>query len=160
MRYLIRISFVLCLSMLFIGAGPNEVKFTEGIQPGNLAPETHMQGIDLKGDGYVLLQFWAAYDPQSRVKNIQMSRVISQIQKENLRMISVSLDENPTIFQGVIKTDRLDEATQFNEPNGKKSEVFKNYRLKAGFTNWLIDSKGMIVAKNLDPQQVLEKISL
>ncbi|GHT77351.1 hypothetical protein AGMMS50262_18120 [Bacteroidia bacterium] len=158
MRYLIRISLVLCVSFLFIGAGTKEIKLTEGIQPGNLAPEIHLQGVDLKGEGYVLLQFWAAYDPQSRVENIQMSRTISQAQKENLRMISISLDENPAVFQGVVKTDPLNVTTQFNEPDGKKSAVFKNYHLKAGFTNWLIDSNGMIISKNLTPQEVIEKV--
>lgn len=160
MRYLIRISLVLALVLLYMGAGTKETQLTEGIQPGNLAPEINLQGVTIQGQGYVLVQFWAAYHPQSRLENTRMYQVISRSKAENIRMISISLDENPAVFQGVIKTDRLDETTQWNEPDGKNSAIFKKYRLKAGFRNWLIDSKGVIVAKNLSPTDVLKRVSL
>ncbi|MDR0866169.1 MAG: thioredoxin family protein [Candidatus Symbiothrix sp.] len=160
MRYFIRISFPLLIAFLLIGAGAKETKLTEGIQPGNLAPEIKLQGVNLNGNGYVLVQFWAAYDPQSRVENTRMHNVISQLRTKNVQLVSISLDENSSVFQGVIKTDHLDEATQFNEPGGKNSEIFKQYRLKAGFNNWLIDSNGVIVAKNVSPAEILDRASL
>ena len=160
MRYLKWISLALAIAVLFLGAGSRETKLTEGIQPGNLAPEIHWQGIDLKGDGYVLLQFWAAYDPQSRFENTRMYHVISRSGIAGLRMISISFDESTAVFQGIIKTDHLDEATQWNEERGTRSALFKAYRLKAGFGNYLLDSKGVIVAKNVSPMEALERISL
>jgi hypothetical protein len=160
MRYFIRISLSLIIAFLLIGAGAKETKLTEGIQPGNLAPEIKLQGVNLSRNGYVLVQFWAAYDPQSRVENTQMHNVISQSKTENVQLISISLDENSSVVQGVIKTDHLEEATQFNEPKGKNSEIFKQYRLKAGFNNWLIDSNGVIVAKNVSPAEILDWVSL
>ncbi|MDR2805165.1 MAG: thioredoxin family protein [Dysgonamonadaceae bacterium] len=159
MRYLTRISLVLAIALLYVGAGTKETKLTEGIQPGNLAPEINCQGIYLKGNGYVLVQFWAAYDPQSRLENTRMYNVISRSGIANLRMVSISFDENPSVFQGVIKTDHLNEASQWNEVNGTHSALFKNYRLKAGFGNYLLDSNGMIAAKNLSPSEVLEKVA-
>jgi len=156
-----RFSLALAIVFLYLGAGTKETKLTEGIQPGNLAPEINLQGIDLNGNGYVLVQFWAAYDPQSRLKNVQMYNVISRSEIAGLRMVSVSFDENPAVFQGIIKTDHLDDATQWNEPNGIRSALFKAYRLKAGgFGNWLLDSNGVIVARNVSPTEVLERISL
>jgi hypothetical protein len=89
-----------------------------------------------------------------------MHNVIAESKTENLRLISISLDENPSVFQGVIKKDRLDETTQFNEPQGKNSELFKQYQLKKGFHNWLIDSNGVIVDKNISPTEILGKISV
>ena len=160
MRYLIRISLILGVFFFLGGAGTKEVKLTEGIQPGNLAPEINLQGVNFDGNEYVLVQFWAAYDPQSRVENSQMYNAISQSKVNNLRMISISFDENQAVFEGVVKADRLDEASQFNEPLGQKSPIFKTYRLKAGFNNCLIDSKGVIVAKNLSPTEVFKLVSL
>ncbi|GHV59723.1 hypothetical protein FACS1894182_14240 [Bacteroidia bacterium] len=155
-----RISLVLAIAFLYIGAGTKETKLTEGIQPGNLAPAINLQGVDLKGNGYVLVQFWAAYDPQSRLENTRMYHVISRSGIENLRMVSISFDEKPSVFQGIIKTDHLDEVSQWNEANGKRSKLFKTYRLKAGFGNCLLDSNGVIVAKNLSPTEALERVSL
>jgi hypothetical protein len=154
-----RISLVLT-AFLYIGAGTKETKLTEGIQPGNLAPEIHLQGVKLKGDGYVLVQFWAAYDPQSRLENTRMYRVISRSDNNPLRMVAISLDEHPAIFQGIIKADHLDEASQWNEVRGMHSAIFKDYRLKNGFGNYLLDSNGVIVAKNLSPTEVLERVAL
>jgi hypothetical protein len=115
MRYFIRISVILSIAFLYIGAGTKEIKLTEGIQPGNLAPEVILQDVELRGMGYVLVQFWAAYDPQSRLENTMMHNVIFKSKIENLQLVSISLDENPAVFQGVIKTDHLNETTQFNE---------------------------------------------
>ncbi|KAA6301375.1 MAG: hypothetical protein EZS26_002464 [Candidatus Ordinivivax streblomastigis] len=159
MRYFIRLCFGLACALLYLGAGTKEIKLTEGIQPGNLAPEIHLQGVAMRANGYVLVQFWGAYNPQSRVLNTQMHNAISQSKAENLQLVSISLDENPAVFKGVIKADHLDESTQWNETEGKHSEVFKKYRLKSGCSNWLIDSKGMIVARNLRPSEVIELIA-
>lgn len=160
MRFLYRILLLLIVPLCFAGAGKKELQLTEGIQPGNLAPEINLQGIDLLSIDYVVVQFWAAYDPQSRADNIRMHNVISRSGRKNIRLVSVSLDETEAIFKGVVKADHLDESTQFYEPKGKNAEVFKKYRLRNGFANWMIDSKGMIVAKNLSPEEVLNLTNL
>jgi hypothetical protein len=101
-----------------------------------------------------LLQFWAAYDAGSRVINTRMHNVISRLETENIQLISVSMDEDEAVFEGTIQADGLNPATQFNEPAGKNSGVYKAYRLKSGFNNWLIDSNGVIVAKNVNPAEI------
>jgi hypothetical protein len=146
-----RIFLASAIVLLYMGAGIGEAKLTEGIHPGNLAPEIKLQGVDIKGNGYVLVQFWAAYDPQSRLENVRMHNAISRSGIENLRMVSISFDENQAIVQGIIKSDRLDEAHHRNEANGTRSPLFKSYRLKTGFGNYLVDAKGVIVAKNIGP---------
>jgi hypothetical protein len=139
MRYLTRFSLVLFVPFLFLEYGAEEIKFTEGIQPGCLAPGINLQGVDLKGDGYVLLHFWAAYDPQSRLRNTLLHNAVVSGKTVGLRLISVSLDEKKSVFDGVVRADHLDESTQFHEPGGQASAVFKAYRLKNGFGTWLID---------------------
>jgi hypothetical protein len=137
-----------------MGLTTKEIKLTEGIQPGNLAPEFNRQDVKLSGKNYVLLQFWAAYDANSRVINTRMHNVISRLETDEIQLISVSMDENEAVFEGIIKADDLNPATQFNEPTGRKSGVYKAYRLKSGFNNWLIDSNGVIVAKNVNPTEI------
>ena len=156
MRYLLRFSLVAVFALLCVGAGTPENQLTEGIQTGNLAPEFAWQGFEMGENDYVLLQFWAAYDPQSRVVNTQMHNAIAQLETGKIRLISVSMDEEPAVFKGVVKTEHLDESTQWNEPKGKKSELFKKFRLKNGFGNWLINGEGMIVARNICPSDIRE----
>jgi hypothetical protein len=137
-----------------MGLRTEEVRLTEGIQPGNLAPGINRQDIHLKGKKFVLLQFWAAYDARSRMLNVQMHNVISQLGTDDIRLVSVSLDENEAVFEGIIKVDHLNPATQFNDPQGRNSEIFKAWRLQSGFNNWLINSEGVIVAKNVNPKEI------
>jgi len=142
------------------GSRTKEIRLTEGIQPGNLAPEIQWQDIDLKGKKFVLLQFWAAYDAQSRMVNVQMYNAISQSKTKDVRLISISLDESKAVFEGIVKADHLDPATQFNDFRGKNSKIFNDYHLDSGFTNWLINQDGIIVAKNVKPKEISSYIEL
>jgi hypothetical protein len=157
MRYLRSIFFLIAVCLLLTGSSEKEIKLTEGIQPGNLAPGINWQGIHLKGGKFVLLQFWAAYDAHSRMVNVQMNNVISGLKTDDIRLISISLDESEAVFEGIVKAEHLNTATQFNDPKGKSSGVFKNYRLESGFTNWLIGPEGVIVAKNVNPKEIIKR---
>ena len=148
------IFFLVLVCLLMTGSRTKEIKFTEGIQPGNLAPGINLQGINLKGNKFILLQFWAAYDAHSRMVNAQMYNAISHLKTDDIRMVSISLDENEAVFEGIVKVEHLNPATQFNDPRGKDSDIFKNYRLSSGFNNWLINSEGVVVAKNVNPRDI------
>jgi hypothetical protein len=43
---------------------------------------------------------------------------------------------------------------QFHETKGKNSKLYRMYNLKKGFSNFLIDEKGVIVAKNITPDEL------
>jgi hypothetical protein len=137
-----------------MSSGTKEIRLAEGIQMGNLAPEINLQDVRLEGKKFVLLQFWAAYDGQSRALNTQMHNVLSQLKTSDVQLISVSLDGNKAVFDGVVKADRLSPETQFIDIRGKNSNFYKKYRLKSGFSNWLINSEGIIVAQNVNPKVI------
>ncbi len=86
---------------------------------------------DLKGK-YVLLSFWASYDAQS----------------------SVSFDEYQSIFEETIRKDQIVTPTCFVETKGEYSGLFKKYRLGRGFTNYLLDDNGVIIAKNISAAEL------
>ena len=141
-----------------MGIGSKEKTFTKGVNPGDLAPEIHLQGVDLLNDKYMLVQFWAAYDGESRKQNALLNNKISQSELDNLQMISISFDEKKSVFKQAVKADRLDTSNQFNVETGKSSEVYKSYRLNRGFGNLLIDPNGIIIARNVSPEQVIEML--
>ena len=160
MRYLLKVSLISVVILLLLGSSDTkEIKLTEGIQPGYLAPGINLQGVNWEQTSYVLVQFWAAYEPQSRVWNTQMHNAITQSGVDDIQLLSISFDESQSVFEGVIKADNLNLTTQFCDPKGRNSELFKIYQLKNGFGNWLIDSKGVIVARNIHPNEILTRIS-
>ena len=71
-------------------------------------------------------------------------------------LLSVNTDADPTLFHEVIKKDNLDRTTQFHISDAKAKNMTSNYRLDCGFSSYLIDPQGKIVAIN-PSVQTLEK---
>ena len=159
-------AYVLIVSaaLLTMSFGTKNVKPIEGLNPGDIAPRIEFLGnegnpsFQNKSGRYTLLSFWAAYDAPSRARNVQLSNEINKLSSEKIAMCSVSFDERKSIFTETVKVDKLDEKTQFQEELGKKSELYRKYRLKRGFKNFLIDDKGVIVAINVTPEKLTETL--
>ena len=134
-------------------------KPTGGLNVGDIAPDFKIQSMsagqplaelsDMKGK-YVLLSFWASYDAHSRMQNASLSNVLrSASRNENVEMVSVSFDEYQSIFKETVRKDQIVTPTCFVETKGEDSGLFKKYRLNRGFTNYLLDGNGVIIAKNI-----------
>ncbi|WP_077154222.1 thioredoxin-like domain-containing protein [Bacteroides bouchesdurhonensis] len=131
-------------------------KPTGGLSAGDVAPDFKIESTsekqplfklaDMKGR-YVLLSFWASYDAQSRMRNVSLSNVLRS--SHNVEMVSVSFDEYKSIYEETIRKDQIVTPTCFVETEGEGSGLFKKYRLNRGFTNYLLDGNGVIIAKNI-----------
>ena len=148
---LMMISFV---SFSFVGKDTP----TEGLSIGDKAPEFNICGEkqlinlkDLQGK-YVLLSFWASYDAQSRMQNATLNNEVKKA--GNVEMVSVSFDEYKSVFTETIKQDQISTSKCFVELNGQESELYKTYRLKKGFKNYLLDENGVIIAKDIKASEL------
>ena len=139
-------------------------KPTGGLNVGDIAPDFKFQSMsagqplaelsDMKGK-YVLLSFWASYDAHSRMQNASLSNVLrSASRNENVEMVSVSFDEYQSIFKETVRKDQIVTPTCFVETKGESSGLFKKYRLGRGFTNYLLDDNGVIIAKNISAAEL------
>ena len=139
-------------------------KPTGGVNVGDIAPDFKIQSMsagqplaelsDMKGK-YVLLSFWASYDAHSRMQNASLSNVLrSASRNDNVEMVSVSFDEYQSIFKETVRKDQIVTPTCFVETKGESSGLFKKYRLGRGFTNYLLDENGVIIAKNISAAEL------
>ena len=139
-------------------------KPTGGLNVGDIAPDFKIQSMsagqplaelsDMKGK-YVLLSFWASYDAHSRMQNASLSNVLrSASRNENVEMVSVSFEEYQSIFKETVRKDQIVTPTCFVETKGESSGLFKKYRLGRGFTNYLLDENGVIIAKNISAAEL------
>ena len=137
-------------------------KPTGGLNVGDVAPDFTIESTsdaqynfdltDLKGK-YVLLSFWASYDAQSRMQNASLSNALRST-SQDVEMVSVSFDEYQSIFEETIRKDQIVTPTCFVETEGEDSGLFKKYRLNRGFTNYLLDGNGVIIAKNISAAEL------
>lgn len=160
MKYVKWIFVVLLISSLtsFV----EKDKPTGGLNVGDIAPDFKIESMsaeqpaelsDLKGK-YVLLSFWASYDAQSRMQNASLSNALRSASPDNVEMVSVSFDEFSSIFKETIRKDQIVTPTCFVETKGESSGLFKKYRLSRGFTNYLLDDNGVIIAKNISAAEL------
>lgn len=133
-------------------------KPTGGLNVGDIAPDFEIQTMsanqsvhelsDLKGR-YVLLSFWASYDAQSRMQNASLNNALRASANNNVELVSVSFDEYKSVFEETVRKDQIVTPTCFVETEGESSGLFKKYRLSRGFSNYLLDDNGVIIAKNI-----------
>ena len=162
MKYVKWIFVVLLISSLtsFV----EKDKPTGGLNVGDIAPdfkietmstEQSTQNLSRMKGKYVLLSFWASYDAQSRMQNASLSNALrSTSLNDNVEMVSVSFDEYQSIFEETIRKDQIVTPTCFVETKGESSGIFKKYRLGRGFTNYLLDDNGVIIAKNISAAEL------
>ena len=140
-------------------------KPTGGLNVGDIAPDFKIKAMSteqqptqnlskMKGK-YVLLSFWASYDGQSRMQmqNASLSNALRST-SQDVEMVSVSFDEYQSVFQETIRKDQIVTPTCFAETKGESSGLFKKYRLNRGFTNYLLDGNGVIIAKNISAAEL------
>ena len=141
-------------------------KPTGGLNVGDVAPDFTIESTsdvqhnfdltDLKGK-YVLLSFWASYDAQSRMQNVSLNNILRS-DAPNVKMVSVSFDEYRSVFEETIRKDQIVTPTCFVETKGEDSGLFKKYRLNRGFTNYLLDGNGVIIAKNISAAELSARV--
>lgn len=150
---------VLVFSSLISLSFNKESVSTEKLSPGDKIPELclceDMQSLDLHApsNGFLLLSFWAGYDAESRENNAALSHLA--MDNARVKMVSVSFDHYASIFESVVKQDGLDADACYWETCSTDSELLDKFDLKTGFKNYLIDSRGVIVAKNITPSELV-----
>ena len=138
-------------------------KPTGGLNVGDIAPDFEIQTMsanqsvhelsDLKGR-YVLLSFWASYDAQSRMQNASLNNALRASANNNVELVSVSFDEYKSVFEETVRKDQIVTPTCFVETEGESSGLFKKYRFSRGFSNYLLDDNGVIIAKNISAAEL------
>ncbi|MCM1356625.1 MAG: TlpA family protein disulfide reductase [Staphylococcus sp.] len=145
------IAFFIALILLVSAYSQRVVKAEQGYT----APEIEMLANDsvnvslrdFRGK-YVLVNFWDSSNAVSRIAAGEYDRFLHTNHNSPFSLLSVNMDESPELFKEIVKKDKLDEATQFHISDAKGGKVSASYRLDKGFSSYLIDPQGKIVAVN------------
>ena len=147
-------------SLLLMSSSIKTEKTSTGYYPCERIPNIVLSGLegqhlDLsehKGKK-VVLSFWAAYDAQSRASNVQLYNYLKE-NKADVTFLSVSFDENRNVFKRTALLDKIDLKSQFCDETGTDSNIYKEFQLRKGFKNYLIDENGVILAIGLSIEEL------
>ena len=155
MSKLLSVITVLLVVCLFTSAVGKNTLPGEGLAAGDRAPRFALSDVcsdSLRGQK-VLITFWAAYDAESRASNALLAAHLRN-QHADIRLVGIDFDASTTIFEETVRLDRLDPCTQHHVRDAEARELYKTFRLEKGFGNLLLDERGVIIAKNLDPERL------
>ncbi|MFD2554379.1 TlpA family protein disulfide reductase [Sphingobacterium tabacisoli] len=102
----------------------------------------------LKGKKYVLVDFWASWCGPCRAENPHVLKVYDKYKSKGFDVFAISLDDNKDRWVKAVKDDKMPWA-QVSDLKGWKNEAAQFYNITAIPMNFLLDSDGKVVAKNL-----------
>ena len=106
---------------------------------------------DIVGDNELLMiDFWAAWCPDCRAENPNIVAVYNDFKDKGLDIISVSLDTDKNAWTKAISADGLSWENHVSELKGWDCGAATEYGVAWIPQNFLIDNNGIIVAKNLN----------
>lgn len=151
------------------------VEALEGLNIGNRAPElsyknpgdTLISLASLRGK-VVLIDFWASWCGPCRRENPAVVEAYNKYKNQSFlggekgfTIYSVSLDNNKTAWVNAIANDKLAWPAHVSDLKYWSSDAAAKYGVQSIPTNWLIDGRGVILAKGLrgyDLEKKLESI--
>ncbi len=159
--------FLLVFTLTSFGSKDGSV---EGLRVGDIAPsfmlktahtENVINGMNEKKD-LILLSFWASYDAPSRMLNARLGQIVHKTQdhyldkqdktkerKHRIELLSISFDTSKAVFEETLKMDQITSSESVLALRGSSEPIYRRYKLQKGFTNYLINTDGVIVAKNI-----------
>jgi peroxiredoxin len=113
---------------------------------------------DYRKGRYVLLDFWASWCGPCRAENPNVLKAYNRFKAKNFVVLGVSLDEDSAKWREAVVKDGMP-WTQVSDLKGWKNEVSQEYGIQGIPANFLVDTSGMIIAKNLRGTALEKKLA-
>ncbi|PAM91546.1 alkyl hydroperoxide reductase [Flavobacterium sp. IR1] len=148
------------LSITYVKELKELVKVLNGLAVGKkapdftaLTPEGKPARLSENLKGYTLIDFWASWCGPCRKENPNVVAAYQAYHDKGFNIIGVSLDKKKENWIKGINDDKLN-WLHVSDLAFWNSEIAKLYGVRAIPSNYLVDSKGIIVAKNLHEEEL------
>ncbi|MBS0030220.1 peroxiredoxin family protein [Chitinophaga sp. 22321] len=109
------------------------------------------------GNKYTFIDFWASWCSPCRAQAKALVPLYNKYSKKGFGVIGVSLDTDAAAWKKAIKNDGYT-WTNLSDLKGFDSPISKKYGIKAIPRNFLINNKGVIVARDLHGKELEAKL--
>ncbi len=127
--------------------GANFKDFTQATPQGELLSILSVEGT------YVLVDFWASWCGPCRAANPALVAAYNAYHEKGFNIVGISLDQDAEKWKAGIEADGLP-WPQVSDLNFWKNEIAVYYGIQYIPQNILLDDNGVIVGKNLSPEEL------
>lgn len=110
---------------------------------------------DFKGK-YVLIDFWASWCAPCRAENPKLVEIYKRFSDKNFTILGVSVDKNKKKWVQAIAADKLPWVQVSNLKGWDK--ITDLYGVKAVPQNFFLNPDGIIIKKNITPENLIKKL--
>lgn len=107
---------------------------------------------------YTLIDFWASWCGPCRRESRSLSKLLTKHQANGFAIYGISLDDDREKWLNALEKDGRT-WTNVSSLKGYETKAAFDYGVTALPANFLIDSEGKIVAKNLHGRELVEKVN-
>ncbi|PRX49632.1 TlpA disulfide reductase family protein [Salegentibacter salegens] len=104
-----------------------------------------------------LLQFWASTCEPSKMQNRELKKLYRKYKSDGLEIVAVSRDLHKEDWVNSIEKDKL-KWVHLSSLKGWEGPVFTNYGIRKTPSNFLINTEGSVVGRNLRGDELEENI--
>ncbi len=132
---------------------------------GSEAPEIVIPGINgdeiklssLRGN-YVLIDFWASWCAPCRSESANLLRIYNKYNPLGFNIFSISLDETADVWIEAVEKDGIEAWFHGIDNNENENSASSKYNVTSIPFTILIDKSGKIIAKNINSNELEEKL--
>lgn len=142
----------------------SQVSALKRVSIGQLAPDftlNDMNNHPVRLSGFkgkiVFVDFWASWCKPCREEHPDLIALYQQYKTKNFDVLSISIDEDMSLWKDAVKLDKLP-WTQVSDLKGLNNVALKQYGVVKIPSNVLIDQSGIIMARNIKPKALAEKL--
>lgn len=107
----------------------------------------------------ILLDFWASWCGPCIEEYPALKKAYSEFNNDNFEIVSISEDQTKSRWLKAIEKNELNWVNLWNE-NGNEADPYLIYGINGIPDNFLIDEKGVIIARNLRGERLIETVKL
>lgn len=105
---------------------------------------------------YILLDFWASWCAPCRMKAKELRAVKEQLDRKNIMMFSVSMDDKREQWEKATKEDHIDWINTSELKKFKENKIANDYKVTQLPTLFLLDPNGKIIKQNPTVKELLD----